>query len=118
MSAITDLQQTTYDDLRNNEYGFSSSITRTVKTGFNPTTGGKTEVTTYHTGYIVFKKINETKSIPKYFEINEGDKSCLFAGNGFEPFVNDSIFIDKNYQIKLAIDYSAGTKSLFFLIIR
>jgi len=118
MSEITDLQQTVYNDLLSNGYSFSATITRTTKTGYDPITGGQTETSTEHTGYIVFKKISEAKSIPKYFEVNEGDKACLFAGNGFEPFVNDKIFIDKNYQIKVVIDYSAGTSSLFFLIIR
>ncbi len=119
MSSITDTRESIFDDFANNDFVFSAIVTRYTKTGYDASTGTKTQSSTSNEGYLLFKKISEAKSIPKYFELREGDKAGLFAGNGFEPNNNDIIAVDNNnYKIKLVIDYSAGSKALFFIIMR
>ena len=119
MATRVEVRQDVYDRMSNEDLVFSAVVSQSTSSGYDPDTGSKTEVTTDNDGYVLFKRISERKSIPKYYEIRGGDKACLFAGNGFEPLVKDVVLIDgKSYNIQLSIDNSAGSKALFYLIIR
>jgi len=118
MTVRTDLQLETYNELKDEELSFEAVVTRYNRSNYNSSTGLKTETSANYTGYGVFKKISESKSIPDFYEIKQGDKAFLGAFNGFEPKNKDKISIDSNdYTVGLSIDYSLGNKALFFLII-
>jgi sialic acid synthase SpsE len=120
MSEKTELQVDTYNDLKEEGLSYQALVRKVTRSStYYPNTGGRTLVDTDHTCYIVYRSILITKSLPKHIELSEGDVMCICAANGIEPLVIDKLVVGPEvYDIKASIDISAGTQSLFLLVIR
>ena len=119
MSAKTDLQVEVYNDLKEEEYSFQGILRKKTKGAYDINIGGRPFINTDTDCYIVYRSILITKSLPKHFELSEGDKLCVCAANGIEPLKGDFLVIGpEENNIKASVDVSAGIQALFLLVIR
>ncbi len=119
MFEVSALRNDVYNDFYTEPLAHKSILKKKKFGTYNPTTGRNEITETEYPCVILFKKISPSKSVPRYYEIREGDKMCMIASKGIEINVKDQIVIDSNvYEIKYCQDISVGALALFEAIIR
>ena len=119
MSEKTDLQIEIFNDLKEEGLAFTGTLRRKSFGDYSITDGNRAITYVNHECYVVFTRLSKAFSLPKYVELREGDTLCICAANGTTPLKDDELVIDtETYSISLVIDMSAGTSSLFMLVVR